>query len=70
MLVKSVDEDGMATITTLAESFKSNLERSSRKVVKESFASKPVASTKPAKQVLSEGSELADRFKKLAGLIK
>ena len=56
--------------STLAESFKSNLERSSRKVVKESFASKPVASTKPAKQVLSEGSELADRFKKLAGLIK
>jgi hypothetical protein len=56
--------------STLAESFKSNLERSNRKVVKESFASKPVASTKPAKQVLSEGSELADRFKKLAGLIK
>jgi hypothetical protein len=56
--------------STLAESFKSNLERSNRKVVKESFASKPVASTKPAKQVLSEGSELANRFKKLAGLIK
>jgi hypothetical protein len=56
--------------STLAESFKSNLERSNRKVVKESFASKPIASTKPAKQVLSEGSDLADRFKKLAGLIK
>jgi len=56
--------------STLAESFKSNLDRSNRKVVKESFASKPVASTKPAKQVLSEGSELANRFKKLAGLIK
>ncbi len=34
----------------------------------ESFASKPVASTKPAKQVISEGTELANRFKKLAGL--
>jgi hypothetical protein len=56
--------------STLAESFKSNLERTGKKVVKESFASKPVASTKPAKQVLNEGSELAERFKKLAGLIK
>lgn len=56
--------------STLAESFKSNLGRTSKKIVKESFASKPVASTKPAKQVLNEGSELAERFKKLAGLIK
>ena len=56
--------------STLAESFKSNLDRGNKKVVKESFASKPVASTKPAKQVLNEGSELAERFKKLAGLIK
>jgi len=53
--------------STLVEGFKMP---SSRKVVKESFASKPVASTKPAMQVLSEGTELANRFKKLAGLIK
>jgi len=51
--------------STLAEGFKMP---SSKKVVKESFASKPVASTKPAKQVISEGTELANRFKKLAGL--
>ena len=51
--------------STLAESFKMP---STKKVVKESFASKPVASTKPAKQVISEGTELANRFKKLAGL--
>lgn len=51
--------------STLAEGFKMP---SSKKVVKESFASKPVASTKPAKQVISEGAELANRFKKLAGL--
>jgi hypothetical protein len=53
--------------STLAESFKNS---TPRKIVKESFASKPVASTKPAKQVLSEGQELAERFKKLAGLSK
>ena len=51
--------------STLAEGFKMP---STKKVVKESFASKPVASTKPAKRVISEGTELADRFKKLAGL--
>jgi hypothetical protein len=51
--------------STLAEGFKMP---STKKVVKESFASKPVASTKPAKQVISEGTELANRFKKLAGL--
>ena len=53
--------------STLAESFKNT---TVKKIVKESFASKPVASTKPGKQVLSEGHELADRFKKLAGLTK
>lgn len=53
--------------STLAESFKNT---TVKKIVKESFASKPVASTKPGKQVLSEGHELAERFKKLAGLSK
>lgn len=51
--------------STLAEGFKMP---SAKKVVKESFASKPIASTRPAKQVISEGTELANRFKKLAGL--
>ena len=32
-------------------------------------ASKPVASTKPEKEVITEGSDLRDRFKKLANLI-
>lgn len=54
--------------TALAENFTGNR---NKKIVKESFASKPVASTKPAaKTVLNEGDELANRFKKLAGLIK
>ena len=53
--------------TTLAEGFKMP---ASKRTIKESFASKPVASTKPAAMVLSEGADLANRFKKLAGLIK
>jgi hypothetical protein len=53
--------------TTLAEGFKTP---SSKKSIKESYASKPVASTKPAKRVLSEGADLANRFQKLAGLKK
>ena len=53
--------------STLAEGFKSP---SSKKSIKESYASKPVASTKPAKRILSEGADLASRFQKLAGLKK
>ena len=52
---------------TLAESFKGN----GNKRVNESKgqASKAVASTEPKKEVLSEGMEMKDRFKKLANLI-
>ena len=55
--------------TTLAESFS---RPTKKRVVKESYASKPAASTAPSKettQVLSEGFELANRWKKLAGLL-
>jgi len=41
-----------------------------RKAIKEGFASKAVASTKPRRSVLSEGADMASRFKKLAGLTK
>lgn len=51
---------------TIAESFNNN----NKRTVNESTASKPVASTKPSKQVIAEGNDLADRFKRLAGLIK
>jgi hypothetical protein len=53
--------------TTLAESFKGN----GNKRVNESKgqASKAVASTEPKKEVLSEGMEMKNRFKKLANLI-
>lgn len=55
--------------STLAESFGVN----TKKEIKESkgSASKAVASTKSEKQeIISEGSELRDRFKKLAGISK
>ena len=55
--------------STLAESFN---RPAKKRVVKESYASKPAASTAPKKettQVLSEGFELANRWKKLAGLL-
>jgi len=55
--------------STLAESFN---RPTKKRVVKESYASKPVATTAPKKettQVLSEGFELANRWKKLAGLL-
>jgi hypothetical protein len=43
--------------------------RSTVKSITEGLASKPVASTKPTKPVvLTEGSEMANRFKKLAGI--
>jgi hypothetical protein len=55
--------------STLAESFN---RPSKKRVVKESYASKATATTAPKKettQVLSEGFELANRWKKLAGLL-
>ena len=58
--------------TTLAESFAKP--KMKKRVVKESYAaaSKPVKTTAPSvqtTQVLSEGFELANRWKKLAGLL-
>jgi hypothetical protein len=52
--------------STLGESF-----GSARNEINESkgSASKPVASTKPEKEVITESSDLRDRFKKLANLI-
>jgi len=52
--------------STLGESFgvaRNNINES------KGSASKPIASTKSEKKVISEGSELRDRFKKLANLI-
>lgn len=54
--------------STLAESFKRP--NTKKRVVKESYASKPVATTAPkSTPILNEGFELANRWKKLAGLL-
>ncbi len=50
---------------TLAESLKGT---SKIKQIKESFASKPTASTRPSKPILNEGDDMANRLRKLAGL--
>jgi len=51
---------------TLSESFKFG---KTKKTIKESYASKATRSTRPSRKVLSEGNVMADRFKKLAGLL-
>ena len=53
---------------TLGENL--NVARKPKTVVKESLASKPMKSSAPQKSIISEGNAVADRFKKLAGLIK
>jgi hypothetical protein len=55
--------------STLAESFQKPATKKS--VVKEhkNVASKVAGSTAPAKEIISEGNEMAARFKKLAGLL-
>ena len=54
--------------STLAESFKRPTTK--KRVVKESYASKAVATTAPkSAPILNEGFELANRWKKLAGLL-
>ena len=52
---------------TLSESFNIN-GRKAKRTIKESYASKPSRSTAPKKQVISEGSQLQARWKKLANL--
>lgn len=61
--------------STLAESFNSSGTVTKKKSLTESIASKAVASTKPAETVkestvITEGSEMATRFQKLAGIKK
>jgi len=55
--------------TTLAESFGNNKPATVNESVKKGSSSKAVASTKPKKEVISEGEELKNRFKKLANII-
>ena len=61
--------------STLAENFKytTSSNKVAKKAISEGIASKAVKSTAPkaaAKQVIAESADFADRFKKLAGIIK
>ena len=51
---------------TLSESF--NFGGKTKRTIKESYASKSTRSTAPSKKVISEGSDLSARWKKLANL--
>ncbi len=52
---------------TLAESLRGTKNKTI-KPIRESYASKPVASTRPSKAILSESNQMADRLRKLAGI--
>ena len=54
--------------TTLAESFSGKTSGVKVSKINESFAPKPQKSTKPSKKIINEGSDVAARFKKLAGI--
>ena len=51
---------------TLSEALKTA--KGTTKQIKESFASKPIASTRPSRNILNEGDVMANRLRKLAGL--
>ena len=69
---KSVREVKLV-FSTLAENFKyTSSNKIAKKSITEGIASKVVKSTAPkvAKQVIAESTQLSDRFKKLAGILK
>jgi len=68
---KSVREVKLV-FSTLAENFKyTSANKTAKKTIKEGIASKAVKSTKPAaKAVITESADFANRFKKLAGILK
>ena len=53
---------------TLSEGFSLNNVSKTKRTIKESYASKPSRSTAPKKEIISEGNQLAARWKKLANL--
>jgi hypothetical protein len=75
-LTKNVREAKLV-YATLGESFrtqtpevkvKSKPVKAEKNPLTEGIASKAIKSTKPSKKILSEGNDLANRFKKLAGI--
>jgi hypothetical protein len=74
-VVENLDRTGSVrevklVYATLAESMNfTGTERKSKKSITEGFASKSTVSTAPKKEIITEANQMADRFKKLAGLI-
>ena len=52
--------------STIAENL--NVARKKRTIVKEGYASKPTKSSAPKRKIISEGNDMAARWKLLAGL--
>ncbi len=75
-VVENLDRTGSVrevklVYATLAESMNfSGTERKGKKSITEGFASKVIKSTAPKREIISEGNDMADRFKKLAGINK
>ncbi len=74
-VVENLDRTGSVrevklVYATLAESMNfTGTERKSKKSITEGFASKSTVSTAPKQEIITEANQMADRFKKLAGLI-
>ena len=56
--------------STLAENFKGSVNKKTKTIVKEGFASKAQPSTKPSKEIITEANTQVTRFQKLAGIKK
>jgi len=56
--------------STLAENFKGSVDKKTKTIVKEGFASKAQPSTKPSKEIITEANTQVTRFQKLAGIKK
>jgi hypothetical protein len=74
-VVENLDRTGSVrevklVYATLAESMNfTGTEIKGKKSITEGFASKSTVSTAPKKEIIAEANQMADRFKKLAGLI-
>jgi len=67
LLAESLNFGTHMTKVPAKQIVKPSVNRSQIKQISEGFASKPISSTKPS-QLITEGNEMALRFKKLAGI--
>ena len=64
----SNNKQGEKDIEGLLDYWHKNYGGKTKRTIKESYASKSTRSTRPSKKVISEGSDLSARWKKLANL--